>query len=103
MQLRDDGKINLDDPVRRYLSDFELADARGNLITVRQLLEHTSGMSDMAFPEKSIPTPRSLDDAVAMLRTATLSAEPGTTRFYHNPNYWTAARLVEVVSGMEFE
>jgi CubicO group peptidase (beta-lactamase class C family) len=38
-----------------------------------------------------------------MLRTATLSAEPGTRRFYHNPNYWTAARLVEVVSGMEFE
>jgi CubicO group peptidase (beta-lactamase class C family) len=102
MQLAEDGRIDLDEPVRRYLPGFELADARGNLITIRQLLEHTSGMSDMAFPEKSVPTPKSLEDAVAMLRSATLAAEPGTMRFYHNPNYWVAARLVEVVSGQEF-
>ena len=104
MQLAEEGKISLDEPVRRYLSNFELSDPRGNLITVRQVLEHTSGMSDMAFPEKSVlPTPQSLDDAVAMLRTAGLAAEPGTRHFYHNPNYWTAARLVEVVSGKEFD
>lgn len=103
MQLAEDGKMNLDEPVRRYLPDFGVADARGDRITIRQLLEHTSGMSDMAFPEKSVPAPDSLNDAVALLRTATLAAEPGTRRFYHNPNYWTAARLVEVVSGKEFE
>ena len=103
MQLAESGKLNLDDPVHRYLPDFSLADPRGKRITIRQLLEHTSGMSDLAFPEKSVSTPSSLKDAVAILLTARLVAEPGTRRIYHNPNYWIAARLVEVVSGQAFE
>lgn len=103
MKLAEFDKINLDDPVCRHLHDFDLADPRGKQITIRQLLEHTSGMSDLTFPEKSVPTPESLDDAVAMLRAAALASEPGARRSYHNPNYWVAARLVEVVSGKEFE
>ena len=100
--LVEDGKLKLDDPVRNYLTEFDLADARSDEITIRQLLDHTSGMSDMTFPEKSIPTPQSLAAAIGMLRSAELSANPGTRRQYHNPNYWIAARLVEVVSGKEF-
>jgi CubicO group peptidase (beta-lactamase class C family) len=102
MQLVEAGQVDLDQPVRRYLPEFVVGDARGDAITVRQLLDHTSGMADTEFPEKSIPVPTSLRDGVARLRTARLASDPGASAHYHNPNYWVAARLIEVVSGESF-
>src|SRR6185312_5921599 len=71
-------------------------------ITVRQLLEQTSGLADSQVRELSREQPDSLADAVVALRTARLAADPGTQWNYHNPNYQVAARLVEVVSGVPF-
>ncbi|MEV4293450.1 serine hydrolase domain-containing protein [Microbispora rosea] len=102
LRLADEGRIDLDAPVRRYLPEFTMADPRAGKITVRQLLQQTSGMSDRAFPELTLPAPDHLKDAVAMLRTAPLAAAPGTRMIYHNPNYAVAARLAEVVSGTPF-
>ncbi|NUW40496.1 serine hydrolase domain-containing protein [Nonomuraea rhodomycinica] len=102
MQLTEKGKVALDQPVRRYLPEFTMADPRAARITVRQLLNQTSGMADSAFPEKSLPQPETLQGAVARLRTAGLATEPGTAFSYHNTNYQVAARLVEVVSGRPF-
>lgn len=102
LQLVDAGRVRLDAPVRQYLTDFRLADPRGDRITVRQLLNQTSGMSDTAFPDLRRPQADSLAGAVQRLRTAKLAADPGTRFNYHNPNYQVAARLVEVVSGEPF-
>ncbi|GIH46500.1 CubicO group peptidase, beta-lactamase class C family [Microbispora rosea] len=102
LRLADEGRIDLDAPVRRYLPEFTMADPRAEKITVRQLLQQTSGMSDRTFPELTLPAPDDLKDAVAMLRTAPLAAAPGTRMIYHNPNYAVAARLAEVVSGTPF-
>lgn len=102
LRLADQGRIDLDAPVRRYLPEFTMADPRAGQITVRQLLQQTSGMSDRTFPELTLPAPDDLKDAVAMLRTAPLAAPPGTRMIYHNPNYAVAARLAEVVSGTPF-
>src|SRR5438445_4196185 len=45
MQLVDEGRLDLDNPVARHLREFMLADrAAARAITVRQLLNHTSGM-----------------------------------------------------------
>ncbi|MFI7693052.1 serine hydrolase domain-containing protein [Nonomuraea sp. NPDC049655] len=102
LQLVEKGQVELDRPVRGYLPEFTMADPRAARITVRQLLNQTSGMADSAFREKSLPQPRTLEGAVARLRTARLAAEPGTAFSYHNTNYQVAARLVEVVSGQPF-
>src|SRR5690606_25477704 len=96
MQLVAEGRVDLDQPVVRYLDEFRLADPRGAASTVRQLLEHRGGMSDVSFRERSVrPVPRCLEEAVGALRTATLASDPGERRSYHNPSYWVAARLVE--------
>ena len=51
MQLRDAGKIRLDDPLATYLPWFEIARAGGKAITVRHLITHTSGLPrEAAFP-----------------------------------------------------
>ncbi|NUW43666.1 serine hydrolase domain-containing protein [Nonomuraea rhodomycinica] len=102
LRLADQHKISLDAPVRSYLPEFTMADPRAGKITVRQLLQQTSGMSDRTFPELTLPAPDTLKDAVAMLRTAPLATAPGTKMAYHNPNYAVAARLAEVVAGVPF-
>ncbi|WP_161634177.1 serine hydrolase domain-containing protein [Nocardiopsis potens] len=102
MQLAEDGEVDLDRPVREQLPEFGTADPRSDRITVRQLLDQSSGMSDQGFREKSEPQPGDLEEAVARLEKAVLVADPGTEWHYTNPNYHVAARLVEEVSGRPF-
>jgi CubicO group peptidase (beta-lactamase class C family) len=102
LQLVETDRIKLDEPVRRYLPDFRLADDRGARITVRMLLDQTSGMADSAFPDLELPQPHTLAEAVARLKDAPVASEPGTEFHYHNPNYEVAARIVEVVAGQPF-
>ncbi len=46
MTLVEQGKIKLDDPVNKYLGEHAVADDPKNSVTVRSLLDHTSGLSD---------------------------------------------------------
>lgn len=102
MRLVEQGKIRLDEPVRSYVPEFSMADPRYAKITVRQLLEQTSGMADSTFPELKLAAPASLKDSVAMLGDAELAGEPGKKFRYHNPNYALLARLVEKVANTSF-
>ncbi|WP_326955702.1 serine hydrolase domain-containing protein [Amycolatopsis sp. NBC_01286] len=102
LRLVDAGRVGLDQPVTRYLPEFRLADPRGARITVRMLLDQTSGMADSAFPDLTLPQPHTLAEAVSRLRDAGLADEPGAKFHYHNPNYEVAARIVEVVAGQPF-
>ncbi|MGW3963219.1 serine hydrolase domain-containing protein [Amycolatopsis sp. NPDC005003] len=103
LQLAEAGRLGLDEPVTRYLPDFRLADPRGARITVRMLLDQTSGMADSAFPDLALPQPHTLAEAVTRLADAGLADEPGARFHYHNPNYEVAARIVEVVGGQPFD
>jgi CubicO group peptidase (beta-lactamase class C family) len=102
LQLAETHRLGLDEPVTRYLPEFRLADPRGARITVRMLLDQTSGMADSAFPDLELPQPHTLTEAVTRLRDAALADEPGAKFHYHNPNYEVAARIVEVVAGQPF-
>ncbi len=102
LQLVERNRIGLDEPVTRYLPGFRLADPRGARITVRMLLDQTSGMADSAFPDLALPQPHTLAEAVGRLRDARLASEPGAEFHYHNPNYEVAARIVEAVAGQPF-
>ncbi|HEX7305494.1 serine hydrolase domain-containing protein [Lentzea sp.] len=89
-QLADAGRIDLDRPV---------FDSR---VTPRQLLAHTSGLSDRTLPEKSLAQPSSPAEAVDRAREALRDARPDGRFRYTNTNYHLAARLVELASGQEF-
>ena len=102
MQLVDEHRLSLDDPVVDHLPEFRIADPRGADITVRQLLEQTSGLADSTVHPLAHRQPGSLAEAVSDLSAARLAAPPGTQWNYHNPNYQVAARLVEVVAGEPF-
>jgi CubicO group peptidase (beta-lactamase class C family) len=103
LQLVEDGRVDLDLPVAAYLPGFTVADpAKTARITVRMLLNQTSGMADAGFPEVGRPEPVSIADRVASLRAAEPVSQPGTAFHYFEPNYAVLARLVEVVGGRPF-
>lgn len=98
LQLVDAGKIQLDDPVGKYLPEVKLDDSRWSQVTVRQLLSHTSGI-----PNPTIVSPaNNLKAGVDRLHDWKLQSNPGEKYAYSNANYWILARLVEKASEMEF-
>ncbi|WP_278261743.1 serine hydrolase domain-containing protein [Nocardia sp. AG03] len=102
MILLEDGAIGLDRPVVDQLPEFRTDDPRSDRITVRQLLNQTSGLSDRGADIRATESAGSLAEYTATLRTARLTADPGTRWAYTNVNYNLAARLVEVASGTDF-
>ncbi|MEU6777678.1 serine hydrolase domain-containing protein [Nonomuraea angiospora] len=102
MTLVERGRIKLDEPVAGQLPGFRMADPRAAAITVRQLLNQTSGLSDTTVDIAAVEGATSLADYTSRLSGSELRAAPGTRWEYCNVNYDLAARLVEVASGQRF-
>lgn len=102
MTLVERGKIKLDEPVAAQLPGFTMADPRAARITVRQLLNQTSGLSDRTVDIDATERATSLADYTARLADSKLAADPGTRYEYCNVNYDLAGRLVEVAGGQQF-
>jgi CubicO group peptidase (beta-lactamase class C family) len=107
MQLVEAGSVELDAPVQRYLPWFAVADAQASAqITVRQLLNQTSGLST-ASGRRTLTEYSSGDDAlenrVRGLRDVALTAPVGTMYQYSNCNYQVLGAIVQAVSGTSFE
>ena len=99
--LQQEGKLSLDDPVSKYIPGL----TRGNEVTIRQLLSHTSGYQDF-WPQDYVPpamakaiTPQGILDHWAK---QPLDFDPGTRWQYSNTNFEIAALVVEKVSGTPF-
>src|SRR5829696_1032099 len=104
-----DGKLSLDDDVRRWLPELpRYSETRGTPITVRHLLGHTSGLRDffelLILARGRLEEERITDaDAMAMVRRQrVLNFAPGAEYGYSNTNYLLAAKVVERVSGQRF-
>ncbi|MEA3287497.1 MAG: serine hydrolase [Candidatus Marinimicrobia bacterium] len=105
MQLRDAGKLRLDDPVIKYLPWFQIKQTYPDQppITIRQLLTHTSGLPrEAAFPywtDHKFPTMDQIKATIADQETIF----PPATRFkYSNLGLSLAGEIVSVVSGLSF-
>jgi len=106
LKLADQGKVDLDQPVTAYVPDFKMADERYKDITVRMLLNHSSGLMGSAggnsfqFDGQALDYP--LDTLLERLSTQTLQAAPGAYSVYSNDSFTLAQLVVERVSGMDF-
>ncbi|WP_422659966.1 serine hydrolase domain-containing protein [Paenibacillus sp. EC2-1] len=105
MQLVENGKVDLDSPVTKYLPYFKLEDERYLLITIRQLLNHTSGIPD----EDDYAWDRPEYDELSLERYVKsnshhkLLSEPGFKFAYSNIAYEILGDIIAKVSGMSFE
>jgi D-alanyl-D-alanine carboxypeptidase len=106
LQLRDSGTLGLDDPLTKWLPDFE---TRGHKVTLRHLLAHTSGIAEIT----SMPELRELrvmrntsvtrDDVYAIVNRQPFMFTTGTMEAYSNTNYWLLGRVIEKAGGMRYE
>jgi len=104
LQLRDAGRLGLEDPVTRWLPSLG---ASGSGVTLRHLLSHTSGI--FPFSEERdfeatmfIPgMPR--DSATRLIRLEPFQFPTGTAQAYNNSAFWLLGLVVERASGMSYE
>lgn len=95
MQLYQEGKISVNDPVAKYLPEFA-ANGKGD-ITIRDLLTHYSGLP----PDLPLDTPWQGKEEGYRLAFATTTLRPPGVRFqYSDVNFIVLGALVERVSGM---
>ncbi|MBX3242838.1 MAG: beta-lactamase family protein [Acidobacteria bacterium] len=103
--LQQDGKLNLDDPVKKYIP--ELPDY-GSTLTIRHMLNHTAGLRDWFSVRalsgegagEHIITQQMIFDTV--VRQKDLDFTPGSEYSYSNSGYQLAAMIVERVSKQKF-
>lgn len=102
MQLVDEGRIALDAPLRRYLPDFRLADAAAaERITVKMLLNHTSGIDGEILPDAG-PDAERIEDAIPRIARLGQLHEPGAELSYCNAAVVLAGYLAQRITGQSW-
>lgn len=115
MMLVEEGKVNIDDPVEKYLPEFKgqmvLAETTADHVTLkkpqrpvslRDLLTHTSGLINKSPLESEAIDTLTLREAVLTYALSPLQFEPGSKWSNSNPGMNTLGRIIEVVSGQPY-
>lgn len=104
MQLVEAGRIDLDVPVQQYIPWFGLADPEASAqITVRHLLNHTSGIPNIAGMRELVGTDeKTMEQVVRELNRYSFVDSPGVRFQYSNANFWVAGLVIETVSGESY-
>ncbi len=111
MQLRDRGLLKLDDPVTKYLPELrKVHNPYGSMdeITIRQLMTHSAGFRNPTWPwDKGEPwepfEPTEYSQLVAMLPFTEILFKPGSKFSYSNPGIIFLGRIIEKLSGEDYE
>ena len=105
MKLVDEGKVDLDASVTRYIPEFKMKDERYKRITPRMLLNHSSGLQGSTLNNAFLFKDNDVyahDILLQQLSNQNLKADPGAFSVYCNDGFTLAEILVERVSGMSF-
>ncbi|GMV61208.1 MAG: serine hydrolase [Parvibaculum sp.] len=99
MQLVEEGKLGLDQPVRKVLPDFAVADEEASgKITLRHLLNHTSGIDGDFFKDAGRGEDR-IAKYVRLLKNVEQIHPLGAMFSYCNAGFVVAGRMIEVAAG----
>lgn len=105
LKLVEQGKVDLDKPVVLYIPAFKMKDTRYKDITVRMLLNHSSGLMGSTLDNAILlgsADSYTHDHFLKTLSTQRLKAAPGAFSVYCNDGFTLAEILVEKVSGQSF-
>ena len=111
MQLRDRGRLSLDDRVTNYLPELrQVHDPFGSMdaITIRMLLSHSAGFQNPTWPYRRYVAwepfePTRWEQLVAMMPYQDLLFAPGSRFGYSNPAFIYLARIIELLSGDPYQ
>ena len=111
MQLRDRGLLSLDDPIVKYVPEFgKVHNPYGDVaqVTIRHMMTHSSGLRAPTWPWGGDQPwhpfePTQWEQLVAMLPYTQLNFAPGTKYSYSNPGVIFLGRIIQVLSGDDYE
>ena len=111
MQLRDRGLLSLDDPVVKYVPEVrQIHNPFGDIsqITIRRLMSHSAGLRASTWPwggdrEWHPFEPTAWSQLVAMFPYTEVLFQPGTQYRYSNPGIILLGRIIETLSGDDYE
>jgi D-alanyl-D-alanine carboxypeptidase len=103
MQQVERGKLSLDDDISKYIPEFPL---QGHHVTIRQLLNHTSGIVDYHYLgdpiEATSRQPKALDEVMALYANKNWVNEPGKKWDWSISGFQLLVTIVERVTGQSF-
>lgn len=105
MMLVDDGKVDIDRPLTDYVPEFKMADERYKQITVRMLMNHSSGLYGSHYKNTILMNDndtQNYDSLLSNLSVQRLKSDPGEYSVYANDGFQLLELLVERVSGMSY-
>jgi CubicO group peptidase (beta-lactamase class C family) len=103
LRLAQEGRLELDAPVGRYLRDLPTPIAEQ--VTIRHLLQHRSGLGDyMRHPDfnRNRQHRWSTQELLALIRSDSLAFTPGTRRVYSNSGYVVLGAVIEALTGRDY-
>lgn len=103
LKLAEQGKLGLEDPLSRYVPEF---DTGGRVVTIRQLLNHTSGIPEYTtqpgFFAKLAPLNLSDAELLRPVSGKPFDFEPGASWRYSNTNYYLLGMVIAKASGRPY-
>ena len=102
MQLRDSGKLSLDDDLSTHLPDYPM---QGQKVSIRRLLDHTSGIkgyTEMPVFGQIVVHDLPKDTLVKLFGREKFEFAPGALEVYNNSAYFLAGLIIEKLSGMSY-
>ena len=104
MQLVERGKVSLDDDISKFVPEFPL---QGHHVSIRQLLNHTSGIVDYHYLgdpiEATSRQPKALDEVMALYAGKRWMNEPGKKWDWSISGFQLLVTVLERVTGMSYE
>jgi CubicO group peptidase (beta-lactamase class C family) len=102
MMLAERGQLSIDAPIETYLADWP---ARGRTITIRHLLNHTSGVwshDSLQIERTKRPNPP-VEEVIELIYGQPFEFEPGARYSYNNSGYLLLGAIIKAVSGKPYE
>jgi len=104
MMFHDEGKLSLDDPVAKFIPEFaklKTPSGKAANLTLRHIATHTSGLGEAA--KEVFRTAKTLEELVSSWVSQPMQFEPGTKWMYCQSGINAMGRIVEILSGRQFE
>ena len=103
LRLQEERKLDVNDKISKYLPGFP----KGDSITIKHLLTHTSGIynytNDRDFMENEVTHPKTKDQMIALFKDKPLDFSPGSKWSYSNSGYSLLGYIIESVAKTSYE
>lgn len=104
LQLMEEGRLELDDPISKHLPDYPKP--QGDQVTIHHLLNHTSGIPSYTgfaeFGDEMMRNPYTPAELVATFSSRDLEFEPGSSYRYNNSGYFLLGHIIETITGKPY-